>query len=110
MTSYTHTTPAPALHADLVELAQRLDCTPDELSAIIEGDQTGTDYTDESGHLTAEGRETLMLQMAHSAEHDLIDSATNETIRTATPYETVESWQASAEGHIEVDGRTVYVR
>lgn len=109
MTTYTHSIPTAELDQDLRELAQRIDCTPDELSAIIEGDQTGTDYTDDDG-LTDEGRETLMLQMAHSTEHDLIDSATNEVIRTAIFDETVESWQASAEGHIEVDGRTVYVR
>lgn len=63
MTSYTHTTPAPALHADLVELAQRLGCTAADLMDIMVGDQSGTDYTDESGHLTADGADTLATQI-----------------------------------------------
>lgn len=39
----------------------------------------------------------------------LCDSTTNETIREATQDETVASLMASAEGHIEVDGRRCYV-
>jgi hypothetical protein len=40
---------------------------------------------------------------------DLMDSETNEPIRTATVNELVESANAGAEGHILVNGRRCYV-
>jgi len=39
----------------------------------------------------------------------IVDSATGETIRSATESEAIESLTASREGHIEVDGRDCFV-
>lgn len=43
------------------------------------------------------------------ADHDICDSETCETLRSATIEECAESRAAGPEGHIEIDGRRVYV-